>query len=104
MVQDTRSGITKPAAMTTGAASEAGLAGSAREGARIAGTSHIGDDSGPGPEVMAASSFEGETVVNNQGVMWQVIIHIVFVLSAVALAWADKLMMANAKAEESLSH
>ena len=34
----------------------------------------------------------------NDGVMWQVIIHCVFVLSAVALAWTDKLMMAGVKA------
>jgi uncharacterized protein (TIGR00645 family) len=43
-------------------------------------------------------------VVNNHAVMWQVIIHIVFVLSAIALAWADKLMMANAKTEQSIPH
>lgn len=36
-------------------------------GARITGNSHPQDHSGPGPEVMAASSFEGETVVNPQG-------------------------------------
>ena len=29
------------------------------------------------------------------GVMWQIIIHVVFVLSAIALAWTDKLMMAS---------
>ncbi|HEY1108428.1 MAG TPA: TIGR00645 family protein [Opitutaceae bacterium] len=37
--------------------------------------------------------------VNNDGVMWQVIIHIVFVASAIALAWTDKLMMAGVKAQ-----
>lgn len=37
------------------------------EGARITGTKHLDDHSGPGPEIMAASSFEGETVVNTQG-------------------------------------
>jgi len=31
-------------------------------------------------------------------VMWQVIIHCVFVISAIALAWTDKLMMAGVKA------
>jgi uncharacterized protein (TIGR00645 family) len=45
-----------------------------------------------------------QPTVNNNGVMWQVIIHVVFVLSAIALAWADRLMMANAKAEESTRH
>jgi sporulation protein YlmC with PRC-barrel domain len=37
------------------------------DGAQIAGTKHLRDHSGPGPEIMAASSFEGETVVNLQG-------------------------------------
>jgi uncharacterized protein (TIGR00645 family) len=36
--------------------------------------------------------------LNSQGVMWQVIIHAVFVLSAIALAWTDKLMMAGVHA------
>ena len=39
----------------------------AQNGARIVGTAHVDDHSGPGPEVMAASSFEGESVVNLQG-------------------------------------
>ena len=39
----------------------------ASEGARIAGTKHLDDHSGPAPKIMAASSFEGETVVNLQG-------------------------------------
>lgn len=39
----------------------------------------------------------------NDGVMWQVIIHFVFVLSAIALAWTDKLMMANVK-EQPAAH
>jgi uncharacterized protein (TIGR00645 family) len=33
-----------------------------------------------------------------EGVKWQVIIHLVFVLSAVVLAWTDKLMMSGAAA------
>ena len=39
-------------------------------------------------------------MVNNDGVMWQVIIHIVFVASAIALAWTDRLMMAGVKAQQ----
>jgi uncharacterized protein (TIGR00645 family) len=39
--------------------------------------------------------------VNNDAVMWQVVIHGVFVLSAIALAWTDKLMMAGVKAVHS---
>ena len=40
----------------------------------------------------------------NDDVMWQIIIHVVFVLSAIALAWTDRLMMANARTEESSKH
>jgi uncharacterized protein (TIGR00645 family) len=36
------------------------------------------------------------TTYKNDDVMWQIIIHCVFVLSAIALAWTDRLMMANA--------
>ncbi len=36
--------------------------------------------------------------VNNDGVKWQIVIHCVFVFSAIALAWTDKLMMAGVKA------
>jgi uncharacterized protein (TIGR00645 family) len=43
-------------------------------------------------------------LANNDGVMWQVIIHIVFVFSAIALAWTDKLMMAGVKAQASDAH
>jgi uncharacterized protein (TIGR00645 family) len=39
------------------------------------------------------------TVYKNEDVMWQVIIHAIFVLSAIALAMADKLMMANARTQ-----
>ena len=35
---------------------------------------------------------------NEQGVIWQVIIHMVFVASAILLAWTDKVMMAGVKA------
>lgn len=41
----------------------------------------------------------GGTPVPTHGVMWQVIIHCVFVFSAIALAWTDKLMMAGVKAQ-----
>jgi uncharacterized protein (TIGR00645 family) len=34
------------------------------------------------------------------GVMWQVIIHLIFVLSALALAWTDKLMMSGVEASK----
>ena len=62
MAQDTRSGPMTGSTANT-------LAGSPAidQGARIAGTDPLRDRSGPGPEIMAASSFEGETVVNAQG-------------------------------------
>ena len=47
---------------------------------------------------------EVDAVFSNQGVMWQVIIHAVFVLSAIALAWTDRLMMANAQAQNPREH
>jgi sporulation protein YlmC with PRC-barrel domain len=62
MVQDT----TRTTGSTTTTSGFAG-SGATNKGARITGTSHLDDHSGPGPEIMAASSFEGETVVNNQG-------------------------------------
>ena len=63
MVQDTR--VRKSS--TTGGASEPAGSPVANAGARITGSAHLDDHSGPGPEVMAASSFEGETVMNPQG-------------------------------------
>ncbi len=36
------------------------------------------------------------TTYKNDDVMWQIAIHCVFVISAIALAWTDKLMMASA--------
>jgi len=61
MTEDTKSGA------TTGTGANAFSGSAPAEGARIAGTKHLDDHSGPGPEIMAASSFEGETVVNRQG-------------------------------------
>jgi uncharacterized protein (TIGR00645 family) len=40
----------------------------------------------------------------DNGVMWQIIIHCVFVLSAIALAYVDKLMMAGVKAQADGAH
>jgi sporulation protein YlmC with PRC-barrel domain len=41
-------------------------AGGTSEGAQIRGSGHIGND-GPGPRVMAASTLEGNDVVNRRG-------------------------------------
>jgi sporulation protein YlmC with PRC-barrel domain len=61
MAHSTRTGKTQTP-------TEAGLTGSpARQGARITGNAHVNDHSGPGPEVMSASSLEAEKVVNAQG-------------------------------------
>lgn len=64
MVQSTRTGTTGTPAATSGGLKDSRTKG---EGARIVGSAHINDNSGPGPEIMAASSFEGEKVVNAQG-------------------------------------
>lgn len=41
---------------------------------------------------------------SNDGVMWQVIIHLVFVFSAIVLAWTDKVMMSTVKTQEPSAH
>jgi len=41
---------------------------------------------------------------NQDGVLWQVVIHVVFVLSAILLAWTDKIMMAGVKAVREEAH
>jgi uncharacterized protein (TIGR00645 family) len=45
-----------------------------------------------------------DMVVNNDGVMWQVIIHLVFVVSAIVLAWTDRIMMSGIKAQPAGTH
>ncbi|MDE2381980.1 MAG: TIGR00645 family protein [Xanthomonadaceae bacterium] len=44
------------------------------------------------------------TKATAQGVMWQTIIHIVFILSAIGIAWTDKLMTGNASKREHAGH
>ena len=44
------------------------------------------------------------TTYKNDDVMWQIVIHCAFLISAVALAWTDRLMMANAKSHSAESH
>ena len=41
---------------------------------------------------------------NYDGVLWQVVIHVVFVASAIFLAWTDKVMMAGVKAVREEAH
>ena len=56
------------------------------------------------PELVAtAASNIGEgrcTALTTEGVMWQTIIHIVFILSAIGIAWTDRLMTAAASKRE----
>ena len=66
MAQETKTGITTGTGTGTGTGALTGSAAST-EGVRITGASHLDDHSGPGPEVMAASDFEGQDVINNQG-------------------------------------
>lgn len=44
------------------------------------------------------------TQISDNGVMWQVIIHVVFVFSAIALAWTDKIMMSTVKTQGAEAH
>ncbi|MFT3828440.1 MAG: TIGR00645 family protein [Opitutaceae bacterium] len=43
-------------------------------------------------------------IAASDGAMWQVIIHLVFVASAIVLAWTDKVMMAGVKAVREDAH
>lgn len=45
-----------------------------------------------------------EAKFTNDGVMWQIIIHVVFVFSAIALAWTDKVMMSTVAKHEPAKH
>jgi len=42
----------------------------------------------------------GSVAINTSGVMWQVIIHVIFVFSAILLAWTDRVMFAGNKEEK----
>jgi uncharacterized protein (TIGR00645 family) len=47
---------------------------------------------------LAGSLSKGCTSVTAEGVMWQTIIHSVFILSALGIAWTDRIMTQGAKA------
>jgi len=64
MVQSTR---TDSIPSTASTASTSGLTGTHPQGAKITGTSHLDDHSGPGPEVMSANTLEGNNVINPRG-------------------------------------
>ena len=44
------------------------------------------------------------TKVTEAGVMWQAIIHMCFILSAIGIAWTDRIMMGTAGGKASASH
>jgi uncharacterized protein (TIGR00645 family) len=46
--------------------------------------------------IAAGSNSKGCTQVTAEGVMWQTIIHSVFILSALGIAWTDRLMARTA--------
>ena len=47
--------------------------------------------------IAAGSNSKGCTQVTAEGVMWQTIIHSVFILSALGIAWTDRLMARTAR-------
>jgi len=49
-------------------------------------------------------SISAAAAVNNSAIMWQVIIHVMFVVSAFALAWTDRAMLAGVKASARTAH
>ncbi|MET1043272.1 MAG: TIGR00645 family protein [Microbacteriaceae bacterium] len=58
-------------------------------------------------EVADLGSAQAETVTGNiytgEGVLWQVVIHMVFILSALALAWIDRMSVKQELARHSVS-
>ena len=53
---------------------------------------------------LAGSALKPCTSVSALGVMWQTIIHTIFILSAVGIAWTDRLMMHAVKPVPNVAH
>ncbi len=51
-----------------------------------------------GLPAVANPSLAGADTVTSEGVMWQTIIHAVFILSALGIAWTDRIMLGVGKA------
>lgn len=49
----------------------------------------------------ANPALAGADTVTSEGVMWQTIIHAVFILSAIGIAWTDRIMLGVGKAAKS---
>ena len=54
--------------------------------------------------LQAGSSGGGCTKVTTAGVMWQTIIHTIFILSALGIAWTDKVMTGSSSKREQHAH
>jgi uncharacterized protein (TIGR00645 family) len=52
------------------------------------------------PLIDAGQNIKACTSITPMGVMWQTIIHMVFILSAIGIAWTDKLMAATSSRRE----
>jgi uncharacterized protein (TIGR00645 family) len=54
--------------------------------------------------IAAGSNAKACTTVTSEGVMWQTIIHTIFILSAIGIAWTDKLMTGVSARRELAAH
>jgi uncharacterized protein (TIGR00645 family) len=53
---------------------------------------------------MRAPRLPNAPAIDNDAAMWQVIIHVIFVFSAIALAWTDRLMGTGTKPQAAAAH
>jgi uncharacterized protein (TIGR00645 family) len=63
----------------------------------------VGDIAARGQMTTGGESITGETYTWD-GVLWQVVIHMVFIVSAIALAWIDKISNATHDGGAAASH
>jgi len=52
------------------------------------------------PLIDAGANLKACTSITSTGVMWQTVIHTVFILSAIGIAWTDKVMAATSSRRE----
>ena len=59
-----------------------------------------------GAQAASLAEYVGKTctTVSATGVMWQTIIHTIFILSAIGIAWTDKLMTGSSSKREQHPH
>jgi len=59
-----------------------------------------------GAQAAMLAEYVGKTctTVSATGVMWQTIIHTIFILSAIGIAWTDKLMTGSSSKREQIAH